>query len=162
MLILCQSHMDPIQIPRASWDHCWMSQIIPISIPHHSRINPTSIPLSLSQIDPIKVPHRSHKFYPTSFPDRSHQNPTSMWDRCGIGNSGPRIVHFGHTIPHRSQIQSHIDPTSIPNFQSSIPHRSHIYPTLWDRFGIDVGLLAAGGINVGSMWDNFVLPVLIR
>eukprot|EP00884_Botryococcus_braunii_P023527 jgi/Botrbrau1/9859/Bobra.0313s0028.1 len=85
-----------------------------------------------------------------------------MWDRCGIGNSGPRIVHFGHTIPHRSQIQSHIDPTSIPNFQSSIPRRSHIYPTLWDRFGIDVGLLAAGGINVGSMWDNFVLPVLYR
>jgi hypothetical protein len=139
MLILCQSHRDPIQIPRASWDHCWMSQIIPISIPHHSRINPTSIPLSLSQIDPIKVPHRSHKFYPTSFPDRSHIDPTKIPHRCGIDVGSEIPVPESYTLV----TQSHIDPKFSEFNPTSIPHLSHTVGSFWDRCG-----------TFSSWWDQ--------
>ena len=156
MLIPYQSHMDPIYIPRASWDHCWMSQIIPISIPHHSRINPTSIPLSLSQIDPIKVPHRSHKFYPTSFPDRSHIDPTKIPHRCGI-DVGSEIrsqnrtlwshnpTSIRNSIPHRS----HIDPKFSEFNPTSIPHLSHTVGSFWDRCGTFSSWWDQCGINVG-------------
>jgi hypothetical protein len=143
MLILCQSHRDPIQIPRASWDHCWMSQIIPISIPHHSRINPTSIPLNLSQIDPIKVPHRSHKFYPTSFPDRSHIDPTKIPHRCGIDVGSEIPVPESYTLV----TQSHIDPKFNPTL---IPHRSQIFRV---QSHIDPTSIPHCGIVLGSMWD---------
>eukprot|EP00884_Botryococcus_braunii_P011329 jgi/Botrbrau1/20197/Bobra.0867s0001.1 len=97
------------------------------------------------------IPHQSHTrlgtFWdlPISLPHRSHTNPT-----CFLGSLW---------VPHHS----HINPICIPGslldlshvIPISIPHRPHIYRTR----GIVLGSMWNFSQLLGSMWDNFVLPV---
>eukprot|EP00884_Botryococcus_braunii_P001374 jgi/Botrbrau1/11237/Bobra.0038s0009.1 len=127
---------------------CFLGSLL--DVPDHSHINPTSFPYQ-SHIDPTQsVPDRSHKS-PTSIPQiLSHIIPRSIPPKSHIDVGSEIPVPESYTLVTQSHIDPKFNPTLIPHRSQIFRVQSHIYPTLWDRFGIDVGLLAAGGINVGQ------------
>ncbi len=113
-----QSHMNPIPIPHAHWDHCG---ICPTSFPCRSDPNPTSIPPTIlgsmwgsdlqsqdwtkwtwdSHIDPTCIP----TLIPLTIPNWSHVDPGStalggaIWDRCRTKGIDVRAMWENFVLP---------------------------------------------------------------